>query len=37
MEMVGFFGHFEVNFKIPEGLGLGKSVSKGFGAVRRMN
>jgi CRISPR-associated endoribonuclease Cas6 len=37
VEMVGFFGEFEVNFNIPDGLGLGKSVSKGFGAVRRMD
>jgi hypothetical protein len=32
--MIGFLGTFEVNFHIPAGLGLGKMVSKGFGAVR---
>ena len=31
--MIGFLGNFEVNFDIPAGLGLGKMVSKGFGAV----
>jgi hypothetical protein len=34
VEMTGFLGKIIVNFSIPEGLGLGKSVSKGFGAVR---
>jgi hypothetical protein len=33
LEMLGFLGLFEVNFSIPRGLGLGKSVSKGYGAV----
>jgi hypothetical protein len=33
--MIGFLGNFEVNFDIPPGLGLGKMVSKGFGAVER--
>ena len=33
--MVGFLGEFEVNFAIPDGLGLGKSVSRGFGATMR--
>ena len=31
--MTGFLGNFEVNFDIPAGLGLGKMVSKGYGAV----
>lgn len=31
--MIGFLGNFEVNFDIPAGLGLGKMVSKGFGAA----
>lgn len=35
--MVGFLGDFDVNFEIPDGLGLGKSVSRGFGAVRRID
>jgi hypothetical protein len=33
--MVGFLGNFSVNFAIPDYLGLGKSVSRGFGTVRR--
>lgn len=37
VEMLGFLGEFDVNFNIPEGLGLGKSVSKGFGAARRLH
>lgn len=32
--MIGFTGEFLVNFDIPDLLGLGKSVSRGFGAVR---
>ena len=31
---VGFVGKFKVNFKIPDYLGLGKSVSRGFGTIR---
>ncbi|CAM2010426.1 CRISPR-associated endonuclease Cas6 [Acanthopleuribacter pedis] len=34
-QMIGFRGGFRVNFIIPEGLGLGKSVARGFGAVAR--
>jgi len=34
-EIVGFTGSFSVNFLIPELFGLGKSVSRGFGAVCR--
>ena len=30
-----FIGSFCVNFLIPDYLGIGKSVSRGFGAVRR--
>lgn len=36
IEMMGHFGEIEVNFNIPEGLALGKSVAKGFGAVERV-
>jgi hypothetical protein len=32
---IGFTGSFKVNFIIPDYLGLGKSVSRGFGAVIR--
>lgn len=31
--MIAFVGKFKVNLKLPELLGLGKSVSRGFGAV----
>jgi hypothetical protein len=31
--MVGFVGKFQVNLKLPEYLGLGKSVSRGFGTI----
>ena len=34
--MIGFRGLFKTNFMIPDYLGLGKSVSRGFGTVRRM-
>jgi hypothetical protein len=33
--MVGFVGAFEVNFLLPDRIGLGKSVSRGFGTVER--
>ncbi|MEO0022317.1 MAG: CRISPR-associated endonuclease Cas6 [candidate division WOR-3 bacterium] len=34
--MLGFLGNFRVNFEIPEFLGLGKSVSRGFGTIGRL-
>ncbi len=34
--MTGFSGIFKTNFLIPDYLGIGKSVSRGFGAVRRV-
>ena len=34
--MIGFTGIFKVNFAIPDDLGIGKSVSRGFGAVKRI-
>jgi len=34
---IGFLGRFMVNFAIPDYMGLGKSVSRGFGTVRRVN
>jgi hypothetical protein len=34
--MTGFIGDFQVNFNLPDYIGLGKSVSRGFGAVRRV-
>ncbi|MBW2604951.1 MAG: DNA repair protein [Deltaproteobacteria bacterium] len=33
--MLGFTGIFKANFIIPDDFGIGKSVSRGFGAVRR--
>lgn len=35
-KMLGFTGTFKTNFLIPDYLGLGKSVSRGFGMVRRI-
>lgn len=34
-EIIAFKGSFVTNFQIPDYLGLGKSVSRGFGTVRR--
>ena len=34
--MTGFSGEFEVNFNLPDYIGLGKSVSRGFGTVKRI-
>jgi hypothetical protein len=34
--MTGFEGAFAVNFHVPTGLGIGKSVSRGFGTVERI-
>lgn len=34
--MLGFNGIFKTNFLIPDYLGIGKSVSRGFGTVRRV-
>lgn len=31
--MLGFYGQFYVNFEIPDYLGIGKSVSRGFGTI----
>ena len=33
--MLGFFGSFSVNFEIPDYWGIGKSVSRGFGTVKK--
>lgn len=35
--MVSFLGMFTINFDIPDFLGIGKSVSKGFGTVLKLN
>lgn len=34
--MLTFVGDFWTNFLIPEGLGIGKSVSRGFGTIKRV-
>jgi hypothetical protein len=35
--MLGFLGHFSVNFEIPDYWGIGKSVSRGFGTIKRVS
>lgn len=35
--MMGFIGKFSVNFDIPDYWGIGKSVSRGFGTVKRVD
>ncbi|MFO8164809.1 MAG: CRISPR-associated endonuclease Cas6 [Desulfatiglandales bacterium] len=34
--MLGFLGTFSINFEIPDYWGIGKSVSRGFGTVKRL-
>jgi hypothetical protein len=34
--MIGFLGTFSVNFEIPDYWGIGKSVSRGFGTIKRV-
>ncbi|MCD6570248.1 MAG: hypothetical protein J7L53_06055, partial [Deltaproteobacteria bacterium] len=34
--MLGFLGAFSVNFEIPDYWGIGKSVSRGFGTIKRV-
>jgi hypothetical protein len=36
VEMLGFLGTFRVNFHLPDRIGIGKSVSRGFGTVERV-
>lgn len=36
VHLMGFTGSFRVNFKMPDLLGIGKSVSRGFGTVQRL-
>jgi len=35
-DMIGFFGTFQVNFNLPDYIGLGKSVSRGFGTIKKL-
>ena len=37
MSMTGFVGAFQVNFLLPDRIGIGKSVSRGFGTVERFS
>jgi len=34
--MIGFIGAFDVNFELPDYIGVGKSVSRGFGTTLKM-
>lgn len=36
-DMIGFLGTFQVNFYLPDYIGLGKSVSRGFGTIKKIN
>jgi len=36
ISMIGFTGEFQVNFNLPDYIGLGKSVSRGFGTIKRI-
>jgi hypothetical protein len=36
LPMAGFIGRFWINFHLPAGVGIGKSVSRGFGTVERV-
>lgn len=36
VKMIGFLGEFSVNFVLPDYIGLGKSVSRGFGTIVRI-
>jgi hypothetical protein len=36
VEMLAFLGTFRVNFHLPDHIGIGKSVSRGFGTVERV-
>jgi hypothetical protein len=33
--LIGFEGMFQTNFNLPDYFGIGKSVSRGFGTVRK--
>ena len=36
-DVIGFLGTFQVNFDFPDYIGLGKSVSRGFGTIKKIN
>jgi len=35
-DIIGFLGTFQVNFNLPDYIGLGKSVSRGFGTIKKI-
>ncbi len=35
-DVIGFLGTFQVNFNLPDYIGLGKSVSRGFGTIKNL-
>lgn len=35
--MLGFIANFKINFELPNYIGLGRSVSRGFGTIRKIN
>ena len=35
-QMIGFKGVFKTNFRIPDDLGIGKAVSRGYGTLRKL-
>lgn len=37
IHFAGFFGSFMTNFELPNFIGLGKSVSRGYGAIKRID
>ena len=36
-DVIGFLSTFQVNFNLPNYIGLGKSVSRGFGTIKKLN
>ena len=36
-DVIGFLGTFRANFNLPNYIGLGKSVSRGFGTIKKIN
>lgn len=36
IDVIGFLGTFKVNFELPDYIGIGKSVSRGYGAIEKV-
>jgi len=36
VDIIGFLGTFQINFHLPDYIGLGKSVSQGFGTIKQL-